>query len=168
MPFVEPRPPGASKLPIVALALAGAAVVLLAIAVLRRHAAGSGAGDIAAGSGSQILAGSAGSATVDPWGAAPANQAGNDGLASMFGAVCRHLVTCGVGDLGRCDFIETTMRQMPPSLQLRPCRTFDPAEAKRCLSEVAAAACDDKVKSLDVPALAIVLDRIASCRRACN
>jgi hypothetical protein len=164
VPIATTEAPRPSRLPILAIALAGVAAVLLVVAVLRRHGATTDNSGPTPGSDRPV-----GSDGTMAGPIAPARSPlVDDALASMFGAVCRHEVACGIGDLGRCDYVETTMRQMPKSLGLKPCATFDETAAKRCLSELAARSCDDHTKSLAIQDLADALDRVTNCRRACN
>ena len=88
-------------------------------------------------------------------------------VAAMFGAMCRHQVTCGVGALDRCTYIEDTMRKLPAKLAIRPCDGLDVAEARRCIEELATRGCTDRTTSLDVLALQTALDRVQPCRLAC-
>ena len=88
-------------------------------------------------------------------------------VAAMFGAVCRHQVACGIGDLERCTYVEDTMRRMPKDFAIRPCDRVDEAEARRCIAELEARDCLVLAKSLDVLDLQLALDRVHSCRMAC-
>lgn len=137
----------ARSLPALALAMAALAAVLLPIAIVRRCSDG------------QVA-----SPPPRPRRSPPQDEAT---VVAMFGAVCRHEVSCGLGNLERCEYIETTMRKMPKDFALRPCDQLDEAEARRCIAELAARDCNDVATSLDVLALQAVLDRIPSCRLAC-
>lgn len=156
--IIAPRP---TRLPLIAVVLAVAAALLLVVAVLRRHATIETTAETEAGSGS--------AGEVPPPPPPPVvNPLADQAVAAMFGAVCRHEVACGIGDLGRCDYIETTMKQMPKTFAIQPCLDFDEAAAKQCLDELAARSCEDFAKSLDVLDLKQALDRITSCRRTCR
>lgn len=88
-------------------------------------------------------------------------------LAEVFGALCRHQVGCGTGDLTRCAYIVDTMRKMPKTYSPRPCDRFDEAEARRCIAGIASRNCLDATTSLDMLALQTALDRVESCRLIC-
>ena len=136
------------SLPAVALAMAALAAVLLPIAIARRcsHPA---------------------EAPPLPLPPTPPTMPDEGLVAAMFGAVCRHEVGCGTGDLVRCAYVEDTMRKMPKELAVRPCERLDTAEARRCITELATRDCKDSAKSLDVLQLQAALARVRSCRLAC-
>ena len=148
-----------NRLGALAVALAALAAVLLPLSILRRcraqDSAPVGAGS-SAGSSEEVLPPPAPQSLIDST------------VASMFGAICRHQVKCGIGTLERCDYVESTMKQMPKSLSVRPCPDLDVGEAKRCLEDIAVRSCDDFAKSLDVVDLQLALDRVRSCRLACE
>ncbi|MBA3460391.1 MAG: hypothetical protein H0T46_10550 [Deltaproteobacteria bacterium] len=150
-----------NRLAALAIALAALAAVLLPLSILRRcRSSADGSGAVSEGSGS----GSAENVLPPP---APQSLIDST-VASMFGAICRHQVKCGIGTLDRCDYVESTMKQMPKSLSVRPCPDLDVGEAKRCLEDIAVRSCDDFAKSLDVLDLQLALDRVRSCRLACE
>lgn len=89
-------------------------------------------------------------------------------IVSMFDAVCRHEVACGIGDAAACANVVSTMKQMPKTLAIKPCARVDADEAARCIDELRTRSCDDFAKSLDVLDLQAALDRVRTCRRACE
>jgi hypothetical protein len=150
-----------NRLAALAIALAAVAVVLLPLSVLRRcRGTADESGPVTVGSGSE-------SAEVPLPRPAPQSLIDST-VATMFGAICRHQVKCGIGTLDRCDYVESTMKQMPKSLAVRPCPYLDVADAKRCIDDIAVQSCGDFAKSLDVLDLQLALDRVRSCRLACE
>jgi len=149
----------ANRLTALALAIAGVACVVLTVAIVKR----------CRGDETPAVTTGSGSAESDGVLPRPPPQSLIDAtLAQMFGAVCRHEVKCGIGDAERCDYIESTMKQMPKELAIRPCKSLDTDEAKRCIAELETRSCEDFAKSLDVLDLQAALDRVRSCRRACE
>src|SRR4051812_46651784 len=148
----------ANRLTALALAMAGLAAVLLTVAIVRR-----------CGTEPAVVASGSGSGGGDGVMARPLPQSLIDAsMAAMFGAVCRHEVKCGIGTPDRCDYIEATMKQMPKELAIKPCKQLDVDEAQRCIAELATRSCADFAKSLDVLDLQAALDRVRTCRRACE
>lgn len=147
------------RLPIIAVALASVAAVLLVVALVRRGRSaepvvGGGASD---GSGSENLGVPAPETLVDPL------------VVAMFVAVCRYEVGCGVGSLVTCNQIEQTMRQMPKKLSIKSCPTVNEDLAKQCVVTLGSLpSCRDFAKSLAVIDLQKALDRVTPCRRACE
>jgi hypothetical protein len=148
-----------SPLPIVAVAMASVAAVLLVVALVRRSATPDPAvtGSGSSGSASDDLGAPTPESLVDP------------AVVAMFVAVCRYEVGCGVGSLVTCDQIERTMRQMPKKLQYKPCTTVNEALAKQCVVTLGSLpSCRDFAKSLALTDLQHALDRVTPCRRACE
>jgi hypothetical protein len=147
-----------SRLPIIAVALASVAAVLLVVALVRRgRTAEPAVGPGSSGSGSDDLGAPAPESLVDP------------AVVAMFVAVCRYEVGCGVGSLVTCDQIERTMRQMPKKLQYKPCTTVNEDLAKQCVTTLGSLpSCRDFAKSLALTDLQHALDRVTPCRRACE
>jgi hypothetical protein len=106
-----------SRLPIIAVALAGAAAVLLVVALVRRGQAVEtvALGGSGEGSGSETLGRPAPETLVDP------------AVVAMFTAVCRYEVGCGVGSLQQCVQIELS--------SLPSCREFAKSLAINDLQE---------------------------------
>jgi hypothetical protein len=147
------------SLPALALALAALAAVLLPIAIARR------CGGVE--SPSEPPPSGSGAAPVPPLtDPAPAPAPDDVLYAAVFGAACRHAVSCGTGELSRCAFVEDTMRRMPRALGLKSCE-LDQAEARSCIAALAGRDCAGAARSLDVLALRAALERIDPCRRAC-
>ena len=144
----------------IALALAVVAAGLLTFAVVRRSRtpptevpiAGTDSGD----AGIVEVAGPAKSSLV------------NTMVVAIYSAACRHEVGCGTGDLIRCDYIATTMRQLPEALSLQRCPHLDEREARRCLTDLAAGPCANVAPALEVLELQKVIARLSSCRHACE
>ena len=162
-----PEPPVATRrgAPALAGALAAIAAVLwIVVAVQHRTSTAPPPPVAGPGTGS----GGRGDA-VDPRPPVPSALV-NAKVAAMFGAICRHEITCGigVGFESSCDYIEDTMKQMPAALGVGSCAGFDATEATRCLAEISTRSCDDFAKALDVLSLQQALDRITSCRRVCR
>lgn len=147
-----------SRLPLVAIALAGVATVLLVVAVLRRGprlVANEGPGS--AGSDADLLGAPSPDSLVDP------------AVVAMFVAVCHHEVGCGVGSVETCAKIEQTMRRMPRKLSYKACTPVNEDLAKQCVATLASLpSCRDFAKSLALIDLQHALDRVTPCRRACD
>ncbi len=160
-PAVPVAPARARRLPMIALALASLAAVLLVVALVRR-----------AGHGEPETGGSAGSNDgpgLDHLGKPSPDALVDPAVVAMFGAVCRYEVGCGVGSLPTCDKVERTMRQMPKKLSLRPCDHVNEDLAKQCVATLGSMpSCRDFAKSLAIYDLQQALDRVTPCRRACD
>jgi hypothetical protein len=148
-----------SRLPIIAVALAGVAAVLLVVALVRRG--GTTVSTVSDGSGSDAGSDSLGrpapETLVDP------------AVVAMFEAVCRYEVGCGVGSLQQCAQIERTMRQMPKKLSIKSCPKVNEDLAKQCVMTLRSLpSCREFAKSLAIGDLQEALDRVTPCRRACE
>ncbi len=157
-PVVPERRP--RVLPVVAIALASTAAVLIVVALVRRggitEPAG-GSGSAGRGSGSEPLGRPLPETLVDPQ------------IVAMFGAVCRYEVGCGVGSAATCDQIEATMRQMPKKLSIKNCPKVNEDLAKQCVATLRSLpSCREFAKSLAITDLQDALDRVTPCRRACE
>ncbi|MBL0216605.1 MAG: hypothetical protein IPQ07_22325 [Myxococcales bacterium] len=149
-----------SRLAMIAVALAVAAGGLLTFAVVRRGRTPPAEVPIA-GSGS-------GDAAVDLLPAPAKASLVNTMVVAIYSAACRHEVGCGTGDLTRCDYIASTMRQLPEALSLQRCPHLDEREARRCLTDLAAGPCANVAPALEVLELQKVIARLPSCRHACE
>lgn len=148
-----------SRLPIIAVALAGTATVLLVVALVRRGGTAEPVGTDGSGTGSESdnLGRPAPETLVDP------------AVVAMFEAVCRYEVGCGVGSLDQCVQIERTMRQMPKKLSIKSCPKVNEDLAKQCVMTLRSLpSCREFAKSLAIVDLQEALDRVTPCRRACE
>ncbi len=148
-----------SRLPILAVALASVAAVLLVVALVRRGGTMEPAGGDVSGSGSTSddLGKPAPDALVDP------------AVVAMFEAVCRYEVGCGIGSPEQCVRIERTMRQMPKKLSIKSCPKVNEDLAKQCVMTLRSLpSCREFAKSLAIIDLQEALDRVTPCRRACE
>lgn len=146
-------------MPIIAVALASVATVLLVVALVRRGRATEPAGGDGSGSGSasEDLGKPAEETLVDP------------AVVAMFAAVCRYEVGCGIGSPEQCVQIERTMRQMPKKLSIKSCPKVNEDLAKQCVMTLRSLpSCREFAKSLAIIDLQQALDRVTPCRRACE
>ncbi len=147
----------------IAVALAVVAGGLLSFAVVRRGRARPAVVPIAGDTSSD-----AGIIDVAEVGAPARGTLINMMVVAIYSAACRHEVGCGTGDLTRCDYIATTMRQLPEALSLQRCPHLDEREARRCLTDLAAGPCANVAPALEVLELQKVIARLPSCRHACE
>ena len=151
----------------IAVALAVVGGGLLSFAVVRRGRTRPAevpiAGDTSSDAGSD-----AGIVDVAEVGAPAKGPLVSTMVVAIYSAACRHEVGCGTGDLTRCDYIATTMRQLPEALSLQRCPHLDEREARRCLTDLAAGPCANVAPALEVLELQKVIARLPSCRHACE
>ncbi len=154
-----PSAPRSRRLPLIAIGLVGVAGALLIVALVRRSAG--------TASTEAPPTGSRGSAP-DSLGTPAPDSLVSATVAAMYGAACRHEVACGSALPDRCDFIESTMLQMPKELAVHTCAKLDQVAAKLCIEELAARGCERPAASLEVLELQKAITRVASCRHACE
>lgn len=154
------RVPPRTRLAVLAVVLAVIAAVLLAVAVVRRS--GTVATDVPGDASGSVRP------PIDGLGTPTRNSLLDAMVSAIYGAACRHEVGCGTGTLERCDYIVTTMRQMPAAFSVQRCPNLDEREARRCVTDLLAGPCANVAPTLEIGELQKIIARLPSCRHACE